>query len=40
MTSLTSMCELACQLVKKNLEEKQLEEEQAVCNAPLRKEDV
>nr|GEW33809.1 hypothetical protein [Tanacetum cinerariifolium] len=30
MTSLTSMCELACQLVQKNLEEKQLEEEQAV----------
>nr|GEY79109.1 hypothetical protein [Tanacetum cinerariifolium] len=30
MTSLTSMCELACQIVQKNLEEKQLEEEQAV----------
>nr|GEY64308.1 hypothetical protein [Tanacetum cinerariifolium] len=30
MTQLTSMCELACQLVQKNLEEKQLEEEQAV----------
>nr|GFC90985.1 hypothetical protein [Tanacetum cinerariifolium] len=30
MTSLTSMCELACQHVQKNLEEKQLEEEQAV----------
>nr|GEY70903.1 hypothetical protein [Tanacetum cinerariifolium] len=30
MTSLTSMCELACQLVQKNLEEKQLEEAQAV----------
>nr|GEZ40322.1 hypothetical protein [Tanacetum cinerariifolium] len=29
MTSLTSMCELACQIVQKNLEEKQLEEEQA-----------
>nr|GEW38706.1 hypothetical protein [Tanacetum cinerariifolium] len=29
MTSLTSMCELACQIVLKNLEEKQLEEEQA-----------
>nr|GFC75833.1 hypothetical protein [Tanacetum cinerariifolium] len=28
MTSLTSMCELACQIVQKNLEEKQLEEEQ------------
>nr|GFB52881.1 hypothetical protein [Tanacetum cinerariifolium] len=25
MTSLTSMCELACQIVQKNLEEKQLE---------------
>nr|GEV57886.1 hypothetical protein [Tanacetum cinerariifolium] len=30
MTSLTSLCELACQLVQKNLEEKQLEEAQAV----------
>nr|GFC17661.1 hypothetical protein [Tanacetum cinerariifolium] len=30
MTSLTSLCELACQIVQKNLEEKQLEEEQAV----------
>nr|GEW36419.1 hypothetical protein [Tanacetum cinerariifolium] len=30
ITSLTSMCELACQLVQKNLEEKQLEEAQAV----------
>nr|GEX56609.1 hypothetical protein [Tanacetum cinerariifolium] len=30
MTSLTSICELACQIVQKNLEEKQLEEEQAV----------
>nr|GFA47554.1 reverse transcriptase domain-containing protein [Tanacetum cinerariifolium] len=30
MTQLTSMCELACQLVQKNLEDKQLEEEQAV----------
>nr|GEY71719.1 hypothetical protein [Tanacetum cinerariifolium] len=30
MTQLTSMCELACQIVQKNLEEKQLEEEQAV----------
>nr|GEU38112.1 hypothetical protein [Tanacetum cinerariifolium] len=29
MTSLTSMYELACQIVQKNLEEKQLEEEQA-----------
>nr|GFA56648.1 hypothetical protein [Tanacetum cinerariifolium] len=29
MTSLTSMCELACQIVQKNPEEKQLEEEQA-----------
>nr|GEV43978.1 hypothetical protein [Tanacetum cinerariifolium] len=29
MTSLTSMCELACQIVQKNLEKKQLEEEQA-----------
>nr|GEZ27176.1 pre-mRNA splicing Prp18-interacting factor [Tanacetum cinerariifolium] len=29
MTSLTSMCELACQIFQKNLEEKQLEEEQA-----------
>nr|GFA16666.1 hypothetical protein [Tanacetum cinerariifolium] len=30
MTQLTSMCELACQLVPKNLEEKQLEEAQAI----------
>nr|GFB58440.1 hypothetical protein [Tanacetum cinerariifolium] len=30
MTSLTSLCELACQIVQKNLEEKQIEEEQAV----------
>nr|GFC73667.1 hypothetical protein [Tanacetum cinerariifolium] len=30
MTSLTSLCELDCQLVQKNLEEKQLEEAQAV----------
>nr|GFC16553.1 hypothetical protein [Tanacetum cinerariifolium] len=30
MTSLTSLCELACKIVQKNLEEKQLEEEQAV----------
>nr|GEX59717.1 hypothetical protein [Tanacetum cinerariifolium] len=30
MTQLTSMCELAYQIVQKNLEEKQLEEEQAV----------
>nr|GEX42985.1 hypothetical protein [Tanacetum cinerariifolium] len=30
MASLTSMCELACQIVQKNLEEKQLEEAQAV----------
>nr|GEZ43955.1 hypothetical protein [Tanacetum cinerariifolium] len=30
MTQLTSMCELACHIVQKNLEEKQLEEEQAV----------
>nr|GEY07212.1 reverse transcriptase domain-containing protein [Tanacetum cinerariifolium] len=30
MTQLTSMCEMACQFVQKNLEEKQLEEEQAV----------
>nr|GEW12282.1 hypothetical protein [Tanacetum cinerariifolium] len=30
ITSLTSLCELACQIVQKNLEEKQLEEEQAV----------
>nr|GFC33175.1 hypothetical protein [Tanacetum cinerariifolium] len=30
MISLTSLCELACQIVQKNLEEKQLEEEQAV----------
>nr|GEW77237.1 hypothetical protein [Tanacetum cinerariifolium] len=29
MTSLTSLCELACKIVQKNLEEKQLEEEQA-----------
>nr|GFB07829.1 hypothetical protein [Tanacetum cinerariifolium] len=29
MTQLTSMCELACQIVQKNLREKQLEEEQA-----------
>nr|GEW17649.1 hypothetical protein [Tanacetum cinerariifolium] len=29
MTSLTSMCELACQIVQKKLEEKQLKEEQA-----------
>nr|GEY30169.1 hypothetical protein [Tanacetum cinerariifolium] len=29
MTSLTSLCKLACQIVQKNLEEKQLEEEQA-----------
>nr|GFB57808.1 hypothetical protein [Tanacetum cinerariifolium] len=29
MTQLTSMCEMACQFVQKNLEEKQLEEEQA-----------
>nr|GEY24738.1 hypothetical protein [Tanacetum cinerariifolium] len=29
MTSLTSMCELACQIMQKNLEEKQLKEEQA-----------
>nr|GEX17405.1 hypothetical protein [Tanacetum cinerariifolium] len=29
MTQLTSMCEMACQLVQKNLEEKQHEEEQA-----------
>nr|GEX39258.1 hypothetical protein [Tanacetum cinerariifolium] len=29
MTSLTFMCELACQIVQKKLEEKQLEEEQA-----------
>nr|GFC15268.1 hypothetical protein [Tanacetum cinerariifolium] len=29
MTSLTSMCELACQIAQKKLEEKQLEEEQA-----------
>nr|GEY15176.1 putative nuclease HARBI1 [Tanacetum cinerariifolium] len=29
MTSLTSSCELACQIVQKNIEEKQLEEEQA-----------
>nr|GFB02269.1 hypothetical protein [Tanacetum cinerariifolium] len=30
MTSLTLLCELACQIVQKNLEEKQLEEAQAV----------
>nr|GEZ76110.1 hypothetical protein [Tanacetum cinerariifolium] len=30
MTQLTSMCELACQIVQKNLEEKQLEEDQAI----------
>nr|GFD52243.1 hypothetical protein [Tanacetum cinerariifolium] len=30
MTQLTSMCELTCQIVQKNLEEKQLEEAQAV----------
>nr|GEZ34161.1 hypothetical protein [Tanacetum cinerariifolium] len=30
MTQLTSMCELACQIVQKNLEEKRIEEEQAV----------
>nr|GEU34912.1 hypothetical protein [Tanacetum cinerariifolium] len=29
MTSLTSFCKLACQIVQKNLKEKQLEEEQA-----------
>nr|GEZ02102.1 hypothetical protein [Tanacetum cinerariifolium] len=29
MTSLTSLCELACQIIQKNLEEKQLKEEQA-----------
>nr|GFA03152.1 hypothetical protein [Tanacetum cinerariifolium] len=29
MTSLTSMCEVACQIVQKKLEEKQLKEEQA-----------
>nr|GFB38670.1 hypothetical protein [Tanacetum cinerariifolium] len=29
MTSLTSMCELACQINQKNLEENQLKEEQA-----------
>nr|GEV61762.1 reverse transcriptase domain-containing protein [Tanacetum cinerariifolium] len=29
MTQLTSMCEMACQIVQKNIEEKQLEEEQA-----------
>nr|GFB32940.1 hypothetical protein [Tanacetum cinerariifolium] len=29
MTSLTSLCELACQVVQKKLKEKQLEEEQA-----------
>nr|GEW30170.1 reverse transcriptase domain-containing protein [Tanacetum cinerariifolium] len=30
MTQLTSLCELACQIVQKNLEKKQLEEEQTV----------
>nr|GFA11163.1 hypothetical protein [Tanacetum cinerariifolium] len=30
MASLTSLCELACQIVQKNLKEKQLEEEQAI----------
>nr|GEX28567.1 hypothetical protein [Tanacetum cinerariifolium] len=30
MTSLTSMCEVACQIIQKKLEEKQLEEKQAV----------
>nr|GEV30979.1 copia protein [Tanacetum cinerariifolium] len=30
MTQLTSICEMACQIVQKNLEEKQLKEEQAV----------
>nr|GFA80774.1 hypothetical protein [Tanacetum cinerariifolium] len=30
MTSLTYMCELACQIFQKNLEEKQLEEEQVI----------
>nr|GFC02313.1 hypothetical protein [Tanacetum cinerariifolium] len=30
MTQLTSMCEMTCQIVQKNLEEKQLEEEQTV----------
>nr|GEY10904.1 hypothetical protein [Tanacetum cinerariifolium] len=34
MTSLTSMCEVACQIVQKKLEEKQLEEEQAA-KAPV-----
>nr|GEZ51263.1 hypothetical protein [Tanacetum cinerariifolium] len=29
MTQLTSMCEMACQIVQKNLEEKRIEEEQA-----------
>nr|GFC50304.1 hypothetical protein [Tanacetum cinerariifolium] len=29
VTSITSLCELACQFVQKKLEEKQLEEEQA-----------
>nr|GFD28118.1 hypothetical protein [Tanacetum cinerariifolium] len=29
MTSLTSFCEMTCQIVKKKLEEKQIEEEQA-----------
>nr|GFD47923.1 hypothetical protein [Tanacetum cinerariifolium] len=28
MTSITSLCELACQFVQKKLEEKQLEKEQ------------
>nr|GFD14700.1 hypothetical protein [Tanacetum cinerariifolium] len=30
MTSLTSMYELACRIIQKNIEEKQLEEEQAI----------
>nr|GFA66961.1 hypothetical protein [Tanacetum cinerariifolium] len=30
MTQLTSLCELACQIVQKNLEDKQIEEEKAV----------
>nr|GFA99515.1 hypothetical protein [Tanacetum cinerariifolium] len=29
MTSITSLCEMACQIFQKNLEEKQLEEERA-----------
>nr|GFD38709.1 hypothetical protein [Tanacetum cinerariifolium] len=29
MTQLTSMCEIACQIVQKKLEEKRIEEEQA-----------